>query len=136
VATNTHLSIASWNLALNAALDTPLASGFIEIYTGTQPATPDTALSGNTLLATLGINATAFGAASSGTKTANAVTSGTAGNTGTATWFRCYKSDGTTAVLDGSCGTSGADMDLNTTSIVSGATVAVTAWTVSMPVAQ
>ena len=84
---NTHLSIASWNLALNAALDV-LNSGFLEIYTGTQPATPDTALSGNTLLATPCLSATAFGASSGATKTANAITSATAEATGTATFFR------------------------------------------------
>lgn len=136
MAANTHLSIASWNLALNAALVPVLNSGFIELYTGTQPATPDTALSGNTLLATLDIGATAFGAASAGTATANTVTSGTAVATGTATFFRCYKSDGTTAVLDGSAGTSGTDMVLNSAAITSGSTVSVTAWTVSMPVGQ
>jgi hypothetical protein len=135
VSTNTHLSIASWDLALDSAMNVA-NSGNLEIYSGTQPATPDTALSGNTLLATLPLSATAFGAASAGTKTANAITSGTAGATGTATFFRVYKSDGTTAVIDGSVGTSGADLNLNTTSIVSGATVSVTSWTVSMPVGQ
>jgi hypothetical protein len=136
MALNTHASIAGWNLALNAMLDTPLASGTIKIYTGTQPATPDTALSGNTLLATLTIGATAFGAAASGVATANAITSGTAVATGTATFFRCFQSNGTTAVLDGSVGTATADMILNTTTITSGGTVSITAWTVSMPAAQ
>ncbi len=40
MAANTHLSIASWNLALNAGLDV-LNGGFLEIYDGAQPATPD-----------------------------------------------------------------------------------------------
>lgn len=133
---NTHLSIASWNLALNAAIDAALANGTIEIYSGSQPATPDAALAGNTLLATLTFGATAFGAASSGVKTANAITAGTAVATGTAAWFRCYKSDGTTAVIDGSVGTSGADMTIATTSIVSGASVSCSAMTISMPAAQ
>lgn len=135
MAANTHLSIASWNLALNAGIDV-LNGGFLELYTGTQPATPDTALSGNTLLATLALSATAFGAASSATKTANTITSATAAATGTATFFRAYKSDATTAVIDGSVGTSGADLNLNTTSIVTGATVSVSSWTVSDPVGQ
>jgi hypothetical protein len=135
MAANTHLSIASWNLALDAGLNV-LNGGFLELYTGTQPATPDTALSGNTLLATLSLSATAFGASSSATKTANAITSATAAATGTATFFRAYKSDGTTAVIDGSVGTSGADLNLNTTSIVTGATVSVSSWTVSDPVGQ
>ena len=135
MATNTHMSLASWNLALDAGINV-LNSGFLEIYTGTQPATPDTALSGNTLLATLPLSATAFGASSSATKTANAITSATAAATGTATFFRVYKSDGTTAVIDGSVGTSGADLNLNTTSIVTGATVSVSSWTISDPSGQ
>ena len=136
MALNTHLSIASWNLALNAALDTPCNSGFMNIYSGTQPLTPDTALSGNTLLASLTLNATAFGAASAGTATAGAIGSATAGATGTASFFRVFQSNGTTAVIDGSVGTSGADATINTTSIVSGATVSCSAWTVSMPTGQ
>ena len=135
MADGTHLSIASWNLALNAALDV-LNSGTIQIYTGTQPATPDTALSGNTLLATLTLAATAFGAAASGVKTAGAIGSAAAVATGTATFFRAFKSDGTTAVIDGSVSTSGATMNLNDVAITTGGTVACTSWTESMPVSQ
>jgi hypothetical protein len=135
MALNTHLSIASWNLALDAALNV-LNSGFLQIYTGTQPATPDTALSGNTLLATVTLSATAFTAAASGTKTANAIGSASAVATGTATFFRAFKSDDATAVIDGSAGTSGTDLVLNTTSIVSGGTVSVSSWTVSCPTGQ
>ena len=138
MAANTHLSVASWNLGLNAALDV-LNGGFIDIYdsTGTgQPATPDTAVTTQVKLAHCAINATAFSAASAGTKTANAISSGTGLAVGTATWFRAYKSDDTTAVIDGSCGTSGTDMILNDVAITVGGTVPVTAWTVSMPVGQ
>jgi hypothetical protein len=138
MAANTHLSIASWNLGLNAALDV-LNSGFIEIYdsTGTgQPATPDVAVSTQVKLAKLSLSATAFGAGASGVKTANAITSSAALATGTATWFRAFKSDDTTAVIDGSVGTSGADLNLNDVAITTSGTVAVTSWTVSMPVGQ
>ena len=135
MAANTHLSLASWALALDSALNV-LNSGFIQIYTGTQPATPDTGLSGNTLLATLSLSATAFGATSAGVKTANAITSATASATGTATFFRAFKSDDTTAVIDGSVGTSGTDMVLNDVAITTGGTVSCTSWTVSMPVGQ
>jgi hypothetical protein len=138
MATNTHLSLASWNLALNAGIDV-LNGGFLDIYdsTGTgQPATPDVAVTTQVKLAHLPLSATAFGAASSATKTANAITSATALATGTATWCRAVKSDGTTAVIDGSVATSGADLNLNTTSIVSGATVSVSSWTVSDPSGQ
>lgn len=138
MAANTHLSIASWNLGLNAALDV-LNGGFIEIYdsTGTgQPATPDVAVTTQVKLAKLSLNATAFGASSGGTKTANAITSSAALATGTATWFRAFKSDDTTAVIDGSCGTAGTDLVLNDVAITTGGTVQVTSWTVSMPVGQ
>ena len=67
MAANTHMSIASWNLALNADLDTALASGKIEIYdsTGTgQPATPDVEVTTQVLLATLTFGSTAFEASS------------------------------------------------------------------------
>ncbi len=51
MATNTHASQAGWNAALNALLAL-LNGGFVEIYTGTQPATPDT-LSGNSAMVTI-----------------------------------------------------------------------------------
>ncbi len=135
MAANTHLSSQSWDLALDAALNV-LNAGFVEIYDGTQPATPNVAVSTQTKLAKLALSATAFSASSGGTKTANAVTSSAALATSTATWFRAFKSDDTTAVIDGSVGTSGADMNLSTVSIVTGATISVTSWTVSMPVGQ
>lgn len=135
MAANTHVSIASWNLALDAALNV-LNGGFLDIYDGAQPATPDVAVGAQNKLAHLPLSATAFGAASSGTKTANAITNGSGLTSSTATWFRAYKSDGTTAVIDGSCGTSNADLILNDTAITTGGTVSVTSWTVSMPVGQ
>lgn len=127
-----HLSAASRNLALNAALDV-LNSGFFAIYSGTQPANADTALSGNTLLAEPTFGATAFAAASAGSKTANAITQDSnAAATGTASFYRQYKSDGTTAVLDGSVGTSGCNLNLNTTAIQIHAAVQITSLVASM----
>ena len=135
MAANTHMSIASWNLALNAALDTPLASGFVDIYDGSQPATPDVAIGAQVKLAHLPLSSTAFGAASSGVKTANAITSGTGLAASTATWARVTKSDGT-AVVDCSVSTSSADINLNDTAITVGGTVSITSFTISMPSAQ
>jgi len=107
-----------------------LNSGFMDFYDGTQPATANTAITTQNKLASLTFGATAFGAASNGVATANAITSDTdADATGTVTWFRCFKSDHTTAVFDGSAGTSGCDINFNTTSIVIHGTVAVTAFT-------
>lgn len=123
--------------AKNAAADAVAAlcnSGKLRIYDGTQPADPDSAIGAQVLLAELTLNATAFGAAVAGVCTANAITGDVAANaTGTATWFRVVKSDGTTKVFDGSVGTSGANLNLNTVSIVAGATVDVTALTYTQP---
>ncbi len=120
------------DLEANTAADAATAllnTGYIRLYTGTQPATADTALGVNTLLVELRFNATAFGAASAGTSTANAIVSGTAVATGTATFFRVFKSDGTTAVFDGSVGTASADMVLGSTAIQSGGVVSLTSGT-------
>lgn len=112
------------------ALDAQLgASPLLRIYSGTAPADADAALSGNTLLAELAMSATPFAAAAGTgtvTKTANAITSdASADATGTATFFRIYKSDGVTCRVQGSVGTSGADLNLNSTAITAGGTVAV-----------
>ena len=135
MAANSHLSLASWNLALDAALNV-LNGGFIEVYDGVQPATPDTAIVAQVKLAKLPLSATAFGASSAGTKTANAITSASALATSTATWFRAFKADDATAVIDGSVGVSNADLILNDVAITTGGTVAVTSWSVSAPSGQ
>jgi len=121
------------NAAVSAAADAVcplLNNGYLRIYDGTQPATANTAVSTQTLLAELRWNGTAFGAASNGVATANAITSDTSADaTGTASWFRALKSDGTTAVFDGSVGTSSADLILNSVSISAGSTVSVSSFT-------
>lgn len=112
-----------------------LNSGFIKIYSGAQPAL-NGAVTG-TLLVTLTFGATAFAAstASAGTvtATANSITSGTAAATGTAGYFALVKSDGTTVVATGTVGTSGCDLNLNSTAISSGANVSVTSFTITEP---
>lgn len=123
------------NAAANAACDAMAAlldNGYLRIYDGTQAADADTAVGAQVLLAELRFSATAFGAASAGVATAAAITADSSANaTGTASWFRCLKSDGTTVVYDGSVGTSSADLVLNSVAISSGATVSVTALTLT-----
>lgn len=110
-----------------------LNSGFIKIYTGSQPAV-NGAVTG-TLLASLTFGATAFGASSASgstcTATANAIGSATAGNTGTAGYFALVKSDNSTVVATGVVGTSGSDLNFATTTINSGNTVAISAFTIT-----
>jgi hypothetical protein len=117
------------NARLDAITTAAGGSAKLRIYNGTRPATGGTA---TTLLAELTCNATFAPAASGGVLTLNSITADSAADaTGTATWARIVKSDGTTFVLDCSVGTSGADINLNTTSIVSGAAVSVTSATIT-----
>lgn len=105
------------------------ASAKLRIYDGTRPATGGTA---TTLLAELVCNATFAPAASGGVLTLNAIANdASADATGTATWFRIVQSDGTTHVMDGNVGTSGSDLNLNTTSIVAAGPVSITSFTVT-----
>lgn len=129
MAVNPKRSNAAVTAAADAVCDL-LDNGYLRIYDGSQPANADTAVTTQTLLAELRWNATAFGAASNGVAVANSITAdASADATGTATWFRALKSDGTTAVFDGSVGTASADLILNSTGITAGANVAVTAFT-------
>lgn len=132
MAHNPHLADAAANASANAVCAL-LNSGKLRVYDGTQPASANTAITTQNLLAELTFGVTAFGAAAAGVAAANAVTSATAPATGTAAWFRAVKSDGITVVWDGSVGTSGADLNLNSTAISSGATVAVSSLTYTQP---
>lgn len=129
MALNPKLSDTAANAAVNAV--TALAnSGFLRIYDGIQAVDANTPVSTQVLLAELTLNATAFAAAVAGVATANAITADASANaTGTATWYRVVKADGTTVLFDGSVGTSGANLNLNSTAISIGANVAVTSLT-------
>lgn len=105
------------------------SGAIIHIYDGTQPSNANTAISGQTLLVSLAISG-AFGTDSNGTITLSSVTNGTAVASGTAQFFRITKSDNTTVVMDGSVGTSSADMILNNTSIANGQTVSISSGTI------
>ena len=119
--------------AANAEADATCAlldNGYLRIYDGTQATDANTALGAQTLLAELRFGATAFGSASGGAASANSITADSSANaSGTATWFRALESDGSTVVFDGSVGTSGADLNLNSVAISSGASVSVSSFT-------
>ena len=104
-------------------------SSIFSLYTGTQPANADTAVTSQVLLVSMVISGV-FGTDVNGTLTLGAVTAGTASNSGIATWFRIYKSDNTTVVMDGSVGISGADLILNDVNIVTLQTVGITSGTI------
>jgi hypothetical protein len=136
----TRISNAAAIAACNAIvdlIDAGAGPGLLRIYDGTQATDPDTAIGAQVKLAELTLSDPAFGnaadAAPGGRATASAITTdASADNTGTASWFRVVDSNGV-AIIDGSVGTSGADLNLNTVSIVSAASVAVTSWTFTVP---
>ena len=120
------------NATVNAeagAVTALLHNGYVRIYDGTQPASADTAISGHHLLAELRFANPAFGTPTSGVATANPIAGVTAAGTGTATWFRLLQSDGSTVVMDGSAGTTGSNLTLNSTAIQTGATVSIASFT-------
>ncbi len=133
MALDSRAGVAARNAAVDAVAPL-LNTGYIRIYSGTRPADPSVAIGAQVLLAELRFSATAFGASASGTATAAAITSdASADATGTATWARLLASNGTTAHLDVEVGTSGANINLNTVSIVAAAVVSISSFTLALP---
>lgn len=117
---------------LKTLIDAGSGAGTIKIYDGSQPANANTAVSGQTLLATLTFSKPSFGAAAAGVITAAAIAQVNAVASGSATWARIADSTGAT-VFDCDVGTSGATINLNTVSIVSGGPVVISSFTITMP---
>lgn len=103
-------------------------AGLLRIYTGSIPVDCVTAASGTKLVEHTTGSPFAPGA-SAGVLSPTLPSNVNALATGTAGYWRQYKADGTTCIAQGSVGTSGADMNLNTLSIVSGGPVQVNSWT-------
>ena len=120
------------NAQLDAITTAVGTSGILRIYSGSRPANVAAAITG-TLLAECVCNASAFAAAASGgVLTANAIANDSSANaSGTASHYRLFRSDGTTAVIDGDVSTSGADLNLDNTSINSGQVVSITSFTIT-----
>lgn len=113
--------------AIKTAIDAGTA-GLLRIYDGSRPATGGAA---TTLLAELTFSDPSAAAAAAGVLTFSAITSDASANaTGTATWCRIVDSAGT-FVADANVGSSGADFNLNTTSITAGQTVSCTSATIT-----
>lgn len=124
--------------AIKADIDAGAAAGYLRIYSGAIPATPETAATG-TLLAELRLSypmGSVTGSASTLALVFSAITQDSSADaSGTAGYARILRSDGTTAVFD--CDISatggGGTLQLNTTSIVAGGPVLVTSFTISVP---
>lgn len=133
---NVRVTAAARNAAMDAIralIDAGSAGGKLKVYSGTQPANGDAALSGNTLLGTLTFSDPSAPSASSGVLTFSAITQDSAADaTATATWARITDSNDV-SVLDVDVGTSGTTIILNTASIVTGGPITVTSATLTFP---
>lgn len=134
----TRISTAARNAACNAVVDlvdAGSAAGEIEVRTGTQPATPNDAATGDLLL-TFTLNDAAFGNAATGVATLDVdpALTATGADDGTAGWFRLLDSDAN-AILDGSVTGEGGggQLELSTTTVSVGLEVTITSGTVTMP---
>lgn len=106
-------------------------SAVMKVFTGSPPANCAAADSG-TVLATVNLPSDWMAAASGGSK----AKSGTwedlsADNTGTAGHFRIYNSGVTTCHIQGTVGTSGTDMTVNSTSFTAGQSFTVNTFTLT-----
>lgn len=135
MALNSKLNVADRNATLDTIFNA-LNSGKFIIADGTQPTDADTALGSQVDLADLAFGSTAFAAAATGSKSANAITQDSSANaSSTATWATLIISANAFSgarKLDMSVGTSGANLNLNSVAISSGAAVSVSSLTVSM----
>lgn len=141
MASNVKISTALRNAMMDAGADlfdggTPPAT--IAVRTGAPPTNVSDASSG-TLLGTLTASNPMFGAASTGTCTASAITSdSSADNSGTAGHFRIYQGGAadTAALIQGTAGVSGdsPDMVFDNATIVSGGVMTISSLTITMPI--
>jgi hypothetical protein len=138
MATGFKIGTAARDGACNAIVDLIDAGtppGTLQVRTGAPPTNVADADSG-TLLATLTFSTTAFGASSTGTATAAAITSDTSADaSGDAGHFRVKNAAGTT-IFQGTAGEAADTPDLvfDEKSIVSGGTVAISSFTVTVPI--
>jgi len=126
-----QLSAAVRNARLDAIEATIGTSAVLKIRPGPAPATAAPADSGD-VLATLSLPSDWMEAASSGSKAKNGTWQDlSADDDGTAAHFRIYASNGTTAHMQGTVGTSGADLNLSSVSFTAGQSVTITSFTLT-----
>ena len=129
-----HTSIVARNAMLNGSgLTAAAAGGKLDIYSGSMPATPETAASG-TKLASFTLGSPAFGAAASGVITANAIAAVTGLAANTAGWARLWESDEATALQDYDVTATGGGgaVQLDYTAIVLNGEVTITSYTITL----
>jgi hypothetical protein len=128
-----QLSASARNGLLDAIETAAGTSAILKIRTGAQPADCATADSG-TVLAILTLPSDWMAAASGGTKAMSGTWQDTSADaTGTAAHFRIYDSAGTTCHIQGTVGTSGTDMIVDSASFTATQQFTITAFTLTAP---
>lgn len=128
-----------------ADFKTEFTACFLNIYTGSQPTSPDDVASG-TLLATIYSDGAAIGISFDApvlgviAKAVAQTWSGTAAATGTAGYFRLYEAatdpslaSTTDSRMDGAIATSGGELNMSSTAVVATAVQTVTSFNVTLP---
>jgi hypothetical protein len=120
---------------ITASIDAGAGAGKLRVYSGSQPAGPDTAIGAQVLLAEFTLAKPSFGAAATGVITLQSTPRSTTGlAAGTAAWFRALDSNNV-AVVDGTVTVTGGggELQLNTLTISVGVAVDITTGTITMP---
>jgi hypothetical protein len=129
-----QLSTSVRNARLDAIETVVGASAIVKIRTGSPPASCAAGDTG-TVLATFNLAADWASAASGASKSFSGtpIQDSAADNTGTATHFRLYASDGTTCHMQGTVTATGGggDMEIDNTTINAGQLVQITSWTLT-----
>lgn len=131
---NTQLGNAAVNAQADA-LASLLNDGYLRIFTAPQPASADTPIDSQILLAQLRFGAAAAPRSDAGTAKFAAIEPAIAQAAGQAAWFRAYRSDGMTAVLDGTVdvASNGPNLAVNVVQVALGAKVSVSKFVHSVP---
>jgi hypothetical protein len=132
LALNPHFKLTARHAMLNTLNTSIGTTAFFVMYAGVQPTDVSSATTAaNVAVACLAMTqSSAFAAATASALTANAITSDTSAVGGSGNWFSITMVTGL-RVVDGSIGTSGADLNLNSQTITTGATVAITSFTIT-----
>lgn len=116
------------------ALASLIDGGYLRIYGGARPLSPDVVVGSQRILAELRFGRPAFFAAQDGVLFARDIEPDESARlSDEATWYRVYAADGQTALVDGRIGTDNADLLVNRTTVEKAALVIVEEFRLKFP---
>ena len=114
-----------------ALVRTAAAGGWLRLYEGTRPASPDSA-AGTTVVAELHLASPAFSAPANNSMAFSAPAStDVLVDDAVPTWFRLFEANGTTAIADGTIGASG-EFELSGARLLVGLTIDISGASLSL----